>query len=289
MAIALFSALLLIIVITIGIAFANASLLRIRRAEVIIQNLPQGFYGKTILYASDIDLCGMNTSIRAGELFKQLQSLHPDMLILGGDYNSTALLDKINRPNKNSDDVLRTMDSRKDFFHYISDFHAPLGKYAIASTEDDDWQSLREVMNECGVHPLFNEKVDIHSNGDTLWLAGICGRVTSLNAAGSTFKKNDFVIVVAEKPDLLPILLTSEASDGGPWADMVLCGHTHGGQIRLFERTALTLSDADRRFLRGWNTQIGIPILTTQGVGCEGINLRVGTEPEVWMITLSGI
>ena len=289
MALGLVSALLLAIIMAIGIAFANASLLRIRRAEVILPNLPKGFNGKTILYASDIDLCGINTSARAGELFKQLQSLQPDMLILGGDYNSTALLDRLNRPEINSSDFQQMLDSRADFFHYISAFQAPLGKYAIASTEDIDWQNLSDLMSENGVHPLFNERIDIHADGDTLWLAGICGKVSSLNAAGHSFRQSDFVLVVAERPDLLPILLTSEASDGGPWADMVLCGHTHGGQIHLFGRTALSLSDADKRFLRGWNIQTGIPILTTEGTGCEGINLRLGTEPEIWLITLRGL
>ena len=289
MALGLFSALLLVMIVTIGIAFANASLLRIRRAEIYLPNLPQGFNGLTILFASDIDLCGINTSTRAGEMFKQLQSLQPDMLILGGDYNSTALLDRLNRPEINSSDFQQMLDSRADFFHYISVFQAPLGKYAIASDEDIDWQNLIDVMSENGIRPLFNERIAIHADSDTLWLAGICGKVSSLNAAGHSFRQNDFVLVVAERPDLLPILLTSEASDGGPWADMVLCGHTHGGQIHLFGRTALSLSDADKRFLRGWNTQTGIPILTTEGVGCEGINLRLGTEPEIWLITQRGL
>ena len=80
--------------------------------------------------------------------------------------------------------------------------------------------------------------------------------------------------------------MTSEARDSGQWIDLALCGHTHGGQIRLFGRSVLSVSDTEQRFLTGWNTQSGIPILTTEGVGCEGLNLRLGTEPEIWLITL---
>lgn len=281
-----FAYLLLIIVVTAVIGLGNASLLRIRRAEVVLPDLPQSFNGKTLLYASDIDLCGINTPSRTGALFDQLQSLHPDMLILGGDYNSTSLPDKLNRPQSNADDNARALDSRSDFFHYISAFHAPLGKYAIASTEDLQWDILRGVMEANGVQPLINSKIDIHSGPDTLWLASICGRVSNLNEAGRAFSRDDCVLVIAEGPDNLPVLLTSEAADSGPWADMVLCGHTHGGQIRLFGRCLLSLTDAETRFLSGWNTQSGLPILTTEGIGCEGINLRLGTEPEVWLITL---
>lgn len=282
----LFAALLLLIVITACIGLINASLMRIRRAEVVLPDLPQGFDGKTILYASDIDIFGINTPDRAGALFNQLQSLHPDLLVLGGDYNSSSLLSKLNHSESSGDSTANVLKSRSDFFHYISAFQAPLGKFGIANTEDFQWQTLREEMEENGIKPLINEKIAIHSNGDTLWLAGICGKISSLNDAGNAFSHSDCVLVLAEGPDVLPVLLTSEAADSGPWADLILCGHTHGGQILLFGKSALSLSNAEKRFLSGWNTQSGIPILTSSGVGCEGINLRLGTEPEVWLITL---
>ena len=285
-ALGLFAALVLLLLVTAGVGLINANLLRIRRAEVIIGDLPQGFDGITLLYASDIDLCGLNTPDRAGAVFDQLQSLHPDLLILGGDYTSTALLDRLNQPTDSPVDETRMIESRSRFFHYISAFQAPLGKYAIASTDDVQWQNLRDVLEENGIHSLINEKVIIHAGADTLWLAGICGKVSSLNDAGSAFTRDECVIAIAEDPDLLPVLLTSEAADSGPWTDLILCGHTHGGQIRLFGRSVLSLSDTQQRFLSGWNTQSGIPILTTEGLGCEGLNLRLGTEPEVWLITL---
>lgn len=285
-ALGLFGTLLLIVVITACIGVINASLLRIRRADIVLPDLPQSFDGKTLLYASDIDIFGINTPARAGALFNQLQSLHPDILVLGGDYNSTSLLSKLNRSENSSENTALLLKSRSDFFLYISTFDAPLGKYGIANTEDVQWQSLCDTMEENGIKPLINEKIDLQSNGDTLWLAGICGKISSLNDAGNAFSHNDCVLVFAEGPDVLPILLTSEAADSGPWADMVLCGHTHGGQIRILGRSILSLTDAEKRFLSGWNTQSGVPILTSEGVGCEGINVRLGTEPEVWFITL---
>ena len=281
-----FAALLLAVLVTAGIGMANACLLRIRRAEVVLHDLPQGFDGVTILYASDIDLCGLNTPDRSGALFNQLQSLQPDMLILGGDYNATSLLNALNRPEKTSDDVKEALKSRSDFFHYIGSFQAPLGKYAIAATEDVQWQNLREEMTENGIQPLINERVAVRAGRDTLWLTGLCGRISNLNDMGKSFSKGDCVVAIAESPEVLPVLMISEASDSGQWTDLLLCGHTHGGQIRLFGRNALSLTDTEQRFLSGWSIQNGTPMLTTQGVGCEGLNLRLGTEPEVWLIKL---
>jgi len=285
-ALVFFAVLLLGIALIFGLGVANASLIRIRRAEVVLSDLPQTFDGTTLLYASDIDLCGINTPSRAGILFNQLQSLKPDILVLGGDYNSVSLLERLNQANQEDVNVSDKLADRSDFFYYIKAFQAPLGKFAVASIEDPEWSDLRRVMEDNGVQPLFNGKVDIHDNGFRIWLVGICSNVTNLNDAAKAFSKNDCVIAIAEGPDVLPILLTSEARDSGQWIDLALCGHTHGGQIRLFGRNVLSVSDTEQRFLTGWNTQSGIPILTTEGVGCEGLNLRLGTEPEIWLITL---
>ena len=286
-ALGIFAALLLGLAVIAGLGVGNASLIRIRRADVVIKDLPQAFDGTTLLYASDIDLCGINTPVRAGTLFNQLQSLRPDILILGGDYNSISLMDRLNHPNQNNVNAPDNIANRSDFFHYIRAFQAPLGKFAIASVDDPEWTNLRQVMEDNGIQPLINGKIDIHANGEKIWLAGICGNVTSLNDAGNAFSNRDCVIAIVEGPDTLPILLTSEARDSGQWVDLAFCGHTHGGQIRLFGRSVLTLSSTEQRFLSGWNTQSGIPILTTEGVGCEGLNLRLGTAPEVWLITLN--
>lgn len=260
----------------------NASVVRVRRAEVELPDLPPAFDGKTMLYASDIDLCGLNTPQKSGALFERLQALRPDMLVLGGDYSSASLLEILNRTT----DEAAALKARADFFRYISAFDAPLGKYAVAAPEDLQPDALRRQVVEAGVQPLFNDRAEIRLGSDTLWIVGVSEPNAELNAAGSAFSREDCVIVAAYSPTVLPVLVTSEARDGGPWADLALAGHTHGGQVRLFGRTALTLDRQEQRYLSGWTMENALPILTTSGVGCEGLNLRLGTAPEVWMITL---
>lgn len=275
-------ALMLLAALTCGVGVINAGVVRVRRATVEIPDLPPAFDGRTILYASDIDLCGLNTPEKSAALLDRLQSLKPDMLILGGDYNAPTLTELLNRRT----DGAAALQKRTDFFRYISAFDAPLGKYAIAAPEDADPDGLRSLMSETGIRPLFNDRAAIRVGADTLWIVGVSADTVSLNAAGNAFSRNDCVIVVAYSPTVLPVLVTSEAGDGGPWADFALTGHTHGGQVRLFGRTALQLDRQEQHFLSGWTMENALPILTTAGVGCEGLNLRLGTEPEVWMITL---
>lgn len=281
-----FAALLLALALLAGVAFVNASMVRVRRATVVLPDLPTAFEGATILYASDIDLCGINTPERAGSLLNQLQALKPDMLILGGDYTSRSLLEILNASPSGGVSTSNQADSRQSFFHYIYGFDAPLGKYAIAAPEDENWDLLRQQLTAAGIQPLFNNRALITSGDDRMWLAGVCGGGTNYNSAGQSFSRSDCVIVISYSPELLPVLLTSEAADSGRWCDLILTGHTQGGQIRLFGRNILPLTRVEEQYLSGWRTDSGMPILTTEGVGCEGVNLRLGSAPEVWLLTL---
>ena len=80
-ALKVFIAALLMALLTVAAGMINASVVRIRRAEVFLTDLPPAFDGVTALYASDIDLFGLNTPQRSGELFNRLQSLKPDLLL----------------------------------------------------------------------------------------------------------------------------------------------------------------------------------------------------------------
>ena len=279
-------ALLLALAALTGFAALNATVVRIRRAEVVLPDLPPAFDGATVLYASDIDLCGLNDAKKSGALFNELQSLNPDMLILGGDYSSPSLLEVLNRAENGKGDIAETLRQRESFFHYIGAFDAPMGVYAVAAPEDPDGDDLRRAMEANGIRPLFNERTAIRKGGDTLWLTGICVENLNLNNIAGQFSRGDCVIAVAYSPAALSGMMTSEAADGGRWADLTLCGHTHGGQIRLFGRSVLVLDSREQRLLHGWNTDAGLPLLVSQGIGCEGVNLRLGSEPEVWLITL---
>ena len=281
-----FGCILVLIGILMGCAAVNANVVHIRRAEILLQDLPDAFDGKTILYASDIDLCGINTAKKAAALFEQLQALSPDLLILGGDYTSSSVFDTLNNPGDTAQNSGKQLKNRNSFFHYISSFSAPLGKYAIASPEDPDWEGLSYTLQTNGFQPLFNDRAEVTSGSDRLWLVGICSESASLNSAGRAFSKGDCVIAVSYSPTVIPVILTGEASDGGAWADLCLNGHTHGGQLRLLGRNVLQLNPTEREYLWGWTLVNNMPILTTSGIGCEGANMRLGSSPEVWLITL---
>ena len=278
---------LLVCAAFIGSMAWNANVVHVRRATVEIADLPPAFEGRTLLFASDIDLCGINTPKKAGALFDTLQRLNPDILVLGGDYSSESVFHALNRGDSAADSASGALRSRSDFFNYISSFSAPLGKFAIAAPEDADRASLEAQMSEAGIRPLLNARVDIALGGDTLSLVGICDGGAEMTRIGSEFRRSDCCVSIVWSPAGFPLLVTSEAGDGGAWADLLLSGHTHDGQIRLFGRSVLPLDAMESQYRSGWRVANGVPILVSSGIGCEGANLRLGTEPEVWLLTLT--
>ena len=273
----------LLLAALIGYMAANASVVRVRRARVAVPDLPSAFEGNTLLYVSDIDLCGWNTPRKSAALMMRLQELRPDILLLGGDYTSPSVIESLNRP-LNRAPSLDAKRARMDFFLLIKDFYAPLGKFAVAAPEDGDLDDLRGAAESGGVRLLHGDAAKLESDGGAIWLKGCAD---GERGAGSAFQRGDCVIAAAWSPDAFPLMLTSEAKDGGPWIDLLLSGHTHGGQISVLGRSILSLSTQERQFPGGWSLQNGVPVLVGSGVGCEGANLRLGSAPEVWLITLT--
>lgn len=263
-----------------GALHLNAKVVRVRYAEVALEDLPAGFDGTTILFASDFDLCGLNTAAGMDRLFDRLQDLHPDMLLLGGDYASPSILDLLN--GKTGADET---PARKAFFDSLSDFHAPLGKYAVSGDNDGNSDTLNLVMMHSGVSLIDGGLQPITKGSDAIVLAGIGENTTDIGSLSAKLSSDQFVIALMHRPARAVDVRITEARDNGQWADLILAGHTHGGQIRIGNRTLLSLDESEKRNISGWSTDGGA-MLVTQGVGCESANLRFGSCAEVWMITL---
>lgn len=281
-------ALVLLFGAVMGYAALNANTVYVRHAAVAVSDLPASFEGKTILFVSDIDICGINTPEKMTALFTRLQSLNPDILLLGGDYTTTPLIDVLNSTDKQNTDKADQIRARTKFFQGIANFQAPLGKFAIAGDNDMQIDNLAEILQANNIQPLYGKSTDITVSGDTLHLVGINAAAMDLNynALGQSFQTSDCVIALMHSPSAIPKILTSEAANNGPWADLIFAGHTHGGQIRLFNRNVIRLSAQEAQYLAGWHQEGSLSILTNTGVGCEGANLRLGSNAEVWFITL---
>ncbi len=272
----------------LGIASYSALLARVAHVErvtVSARDLPAEFDGMKILYVSDIDLVGLTTASGVARFFDRLEALGPDVLILGGDYASTPLWDRIN--GTGSEEALGK--KRRALFAALRDFDAPMGKFAVAGENEESAENLAAELSTGGIVLLSDSGVPLERGGERIAIVGLsdasAGK-TDYGALASRFSKGDFVIVAAHNPSSVAGVLTAEAEDAGAWCDLMLTGHTHGGQAVLFGRTMVRLTARESRYLSGWHKASETWVLVSEGLGCEAVNLRFRTSAQVHLITL---
>lgn len=261
----------------------QAHLTHLRRAEVYLPDLPAAFDGTTLLYLSDLNIRSAADARACTRLMRKLAQAQPDILLLGGDYSAPGLMDII---NGRSGDAQTEVAS---FIRSLSGFPAPLGRFAVAGEHDSGNTLLEPALADAGIRLLSDDCVVLEKDGAKLYLAGLSD--VSLNhppykQIAGHFSGDECVLVAVHSPAAYVDVRINEAKKGGAWADLVLAGHTLGGQIKLFDQPIANLSPEVSRCLAGWYYLDDLPMLVSQGVGCEGAMLRLDSQSEAWLLTL---
>ncbi len=118
-------------------------------------------------------------------------------------------------------------------------------------------------------------------NGASFWLAGVDDTMVGLEdlplaLAGS--REEEMKLVLAHNP----IILRRAARAG---VDLVLSGHTHGGQVNLRPEKSAS-GRPRRRLLKGLARQGDTQIYVTRGLGTVVLPVRFGCPPEVSLLEL---
>ncbi len=215
---------------------------------------------------------------RERDMLALVAKLAPDLIVLTGDFLSTSY----------SQDP-RALD---DLRGLVDQLYAPGGVYAVWGTPEVDLPDvLRPVLEEEGIMLLEDQAAELTIRGQRLWLMGLqCRRDLELGgmhlrALLDDAPPNAFTLLLHHTPDLMP-----QASALG--VDLVLSGHTHGGQWRLPGFGAiLTSSRFWKRYEAGYFHELSTHMYVSRGIGMEGYGApraRFFCPPEVVAISLTG-
>jgi predicted MPP superfamily phosphohydrolase len=229
-----------------------------------------------VVHLSDLHVERLTRRERA--LPALVAGLNPDLILLTGDYLSAS--------------YCRDPQALADLKTLLARLRAPGGVYACAGTVEVDLPDLlRPVLADAGVLLLDDEAVVAMTGGHPLWIAGVrCTR--DPEADGARLRRlwagappGALSVLLYHMPDLLP-----EAAALG--LDLVLAGHTHGGQWRLPGWGALlTNSRYGKRYEAGHYRHGRTHLYVSRGLGMEGFGMpraRFFCPPEVVLIILSG-
>jgi len=272
----------------------QGNIVRVNCVELPVKSLPQGFDGTTVAFVSDLHITTLNSRSKVEALIRDIEAIHPDLLLLGGDYTGSDLLLRVAVGRNNSNYVTRMTEMRDLFFMSLAKIECPLGKFAVAGDMDnilerESGTRLEEAARLGGVTVLRDESVRLWRNGDSIVLTGVDDWRTGMNDTRSPAQGvdwDDCVLLLSHTPEALPQLVNQSSSGEREWIDIALTGHTLGGQFRIKGNELLNPLAEKERYQSGWHMESGAKLLIIQGVSPETLPVRWGTTGQAHIITL---
>jgi predicted MPP superfamily phosphohydrolase len=179
-------------------------------------------------------------------------------------------------------DVLRALPASAPTFATLGnhDGGSWTGLYGGASTST----AVRTVLADAGIPCLRNRAIDLTLRGRRLQLVGLgdlwCGECSPQNAfAPPQSSERHTRVVLSHNPDSKSLLLPHD------W-DLLLSGHTHGGQIGIPFLARRFAPVQDKRFISGLHRWENRWLHVSKGVGCL-LGVRFNCRPEISLLTLT--
>ncbi len=214
-----------------------------------------------VLHLTDLHI-GADSPRRDQWVLEQAKTLAPDLILLTGDLGSSG-----------KQETLALAEE-------LSGLHAPLGVFTCIGA--DDVRRLEKVAPNVTI--LKNKTVMLQFGGRTVALVGLYPKGFH-DPAYEAAAGADYTIVLNHYPDY-----AEEASRHG--ADLYLCGHTHGGQVRLpWWGAVFTLTATAKRFEAGQYQVGNTTVYTSRGVGMvppPAPQVRFLCRPEICLFTVGG-
>ena len=234
--------------------------------QVPLERGGPGIDGFRIAFISDIHAGSYMNQQDLCRLFLRVNALEPDLVVLGGD-------------------LINTRECEIMMYREAVPLLKPrYGIYAVPGNHDHFWGEELGVwtplLQEFGVRVLNNRGVRIEHEGSTFWLAGVDdlteGRPNLIQALHGS-QAGEPVVLATHHPDFF-----FEAAAVG--VDLVLAGHTHGGQIAPFGKTPISHSHFG--YVRGKYDEVDSMLYVGRGAGLTLLPIRIGAPAEVPIITL---
>ena len=237
----------------------NARQIRLRHNRFTIPDLPGSFEGYTILQVSDphLDMAPDFPHV----LIEAVRYVGYDLCVFTGDYRA---------------DTFGPYDAALDGIRQV---RAHLSGEVLGILGNHDSIRMVTGMESCGIRMLLNEHIVIERGSDRLYLAGIDDphyyRADNFEKAADTIPQDVVSILLAHTPEVY-----RHAAHAG--FNVMLCGHTHGGQICLPGGIPLMCNaSCPRQYCSGQWEYHQLSGYTSTGSGASVVDVRINCPPEI--------
>ena len=237
----------------------NAERILVKRNDMRFKTLPPLFEGFTILHISDLHV-DMN-EVAMNRLIELVGSMQYDVCVLTGDYRGRTF-----GPFQPALDGVARVGT-----HLKQPIYAVLGNH--------DTIQMVPGLEAMGIRVLLNECETIVRKDQRIYLAGIDDahffRVDNIEKAALSIPRGEFSILLSHTPEVY-----RQAAHAN--FDLMLSGHTHGGQICLPGSIPVKLEAVlPRRMGAGPWQYRDMTGYTSVGAGSSVVPVRLNCPPEI--------
>ena len=243
-------------------------MVQINKYRIPVSNLPAAFHGFTIIHLTDLHYGLLSSSNFMHRVIERANAIPADAIVCTGDYvhriNAGAHIDRI--------------------WPLLASLAAPYGVFSVLGNHDHWGDTDRSLywLDKTGQNIRHRAKC-IEIDGERLWLVGagdLWEDHVSLDRIMSTIPEHECKIVLAHNPD------TADTDFAMP-INLVVAGHTHGGQLNLPFCGAPMLSVKNRDYSSGLTqSKRGVPVFISRGIGWGVVPIRFKCFPEIAVLEL---
>ena len=242
----------------------NARMLRVRHVSVTLARLPQAWRDRRALLISDMHLGHVNGKWLAQKIASKARELNPEIIFIAGDLFDGSEVDAA------------------EMVAPLGSMRPPLGTFFVGGNHEEHGGAAKfeEAVRSAGIRVLHNESVNV----DGMRIVGVPYGSASYGLQARTFledlklKDGPASILLNHVPNRLQI-----AEHAG--VSLQLSGHTHGGG--QFIPYNFITRRAFGEFTYGLQRFGEMQVYTSSGAGTWGPPMRVGTNPEIVLLTFA--
>ncbi len=247
--------------------------------DVPLAGLSAAFNGLRIVQLSDIHMDEYTEPYFLRHVVDRINGMRPDMVVLTGDFISFGLAP-----------VGFAVGAAWQCANILSGLQCK-HLYAVLGNHDVgvDPKAVTAALTANGIRVLTNACLPIERQGGRFWLAGlddpVLGAPDPERAIPNAIRNvpHEPLILICHAPDYVDTLLERPEGEA---VNLMLSGHTHGGQVRLPLVRALHLPELGRKYVEGWFRFGPMQLYVNRGVGTVGVPFRFDCPPEITLFTL---
>lgn len=261
--------------------------LEVTHRDFFLSGLPSVFDGMRIVQLSDIHLDHFTEPFFLRSIIDRVNVLKPDLVLITGDFVTAEV------GPKGRQRLITSKSARVAAWQCAGMLTGLDCKAIYAVLGNHDFgvgpKEIVSALETNGITVLRNACTPIERAGSRFWLSGLDDPLEGHPDPGTAIPEpirnvpNEPVILMCHGPDYADYLLGHPA---GQSVDMMLSGHSHGGQVRLPFLGALVLPPYGRKYVEGWFRLGKLQLYVNRGIGTVGLPFRLNCPPEVAVFTL---